>query len=364
MTAPDPTEELIRAMLERRGGRPGPAWLRERTLRQVGAARQAKRPWWRVRIPERRAPRAVLVAVPVLLLVAIVVGGLAAGGLLDRAPGAAPTGPAGVLIPSGASLPSALPSGSSPAPSAMPGSTPPPAPAIITPDSMAVVTPDGAELRVRSAPGLGQDSTKLEPLLPTGTRMLVISGPVRADSYDWFEVLTDGEPADLYGWVAAGKNGVDWIEPAAPRCASALDATAIATLRRVDFLVCYGGAELTIPAHRRQGSAAPDRFSCPFLGERTDCVVDQQWLFQANWPIAYTTTTGEEGLLSVAQPPGARSSIADVPAGGSMTLTVALDAPEAKGCRVRDPATGNDLVPPNRAATACRLIFVVHDVAW
>ena len=98
---------------------------------------------------------------------------------------------------------------------------------------IAVVTPAGDGLRVRSRPEVSADSKKLTPLLAAGSRMLVVNGPVPADGYDWYEVRADN---DLFGWVAAGKDGEDWIAPAAANCTDDLDESALVD-RRPDRLL-------------------------------------------------------------------------------------------------------------------------------
>ncbi len=73
-------------------------------------------------------------------------------------------------------------------------------------------------LRVRSEPRVSDDSTKYEPLLPLGTELLVLDGPVSASGYTWYKVA----PVSFsrlegpgFGWVAmAGKDGEPWIGPA------------------------------------------------------------------------------------------------------------------------------------------------------
>jgi serpin B len=78
---------------------------------------------------------------------------------------------------------------------------------------MAVTVSD--RLRVRSQPRVADDSVKYEPVLPTGTELLVIEGPVRDSGYDWYRVA----PVSLTlsagatdGWVAAGDHdGTPWI---------------------------------------------------------------------------------------------------------------------------------------------------------
>ncbi len=108
-----------------------------------------------------------------------------------------------------------------------PGSTPasPPVTAAPSPSatptlaqgSLAVTVVD--RLRVRSQPRVSDDSVKYEPLLPAGTQLTVIEGPVEASGYAWYHVapvavtLTGGV-AD--GWVAmADRDGTPWIAPAA-----------------------------------------------------------------------------------------------------------------------------------------------------
>lgn len=69
---------------------------------------------------------------------------------------------------------------------------------------------------MRSEPRVSDDSIKYEPVLPLGTELLVIDGPIGASGYTWYEV----EPLSFagldgpgYGWVAmAGKDGEPWIE--------------------------------------------------------------------------------------------------------------------------------------------------------
>jgi serpin B len=70
-------------------------------------------------------------------------------------------------------------------------------------------------LRVRSLPEVSDTSTKYEPLLPLGTELRVIGGPVNASGYVWYHVtpvsfiLSDGI---VHGWVAgADHDGQAWL---------------------------------------------------------------------------------------------------------------------------------------------------------
>ena len=91
----------------------------------------------------------------------------------------------------------------------------------IPPDTYArVVTND---LRVRSKPGVSEDSKKLEPLLQKGVRVVVLDGPVQASGYDWYLVQPTIPRATAvqypFGWVAAaGKDGEPWLESTNPEC--------------------------------------------------------------------------------------------------------------------------------------------------
>jgi hypothetical protein len=42
-----------------------------------------------------------------------------------------------------------------------------------------------------------------------------------------------------------------------------------------------------------------------------------------------------------------------------MQVTGSFERPESETCRVRDGATGADLLPPAQAAIYCRMTFVV-----
>jgi len=70
-------------------------------------------------------------------------------------------------------------------------------------------------LRVRSEPRVSDDSIKYEPLLPLGTELKVLGGPVEGSGYVWYKVLPvslTGLEGPGYGWVAmAGKDGEPWI---------------------------------------------------------------------------------------------------------------------------------------------------------
>ena len=268
MTMPDRTDELVRAMLERRASQPMPDWLFDRTMHAIVKAPRARQSRWPWQVPSTGG-RLALVAAVALLLTLLAAGALLAAGVL-RLPPAPPRFPAAVVAApspsaSGSAEPSLDAASASPVPT--PAVTPRPVPPALAADSLAVVTAAGDGLRVRSAPGTGSDSKKLTPLLPKGTRMLIVDGPVVADGYDWYEIQTDTfEGAiDLYGWVAAAdKDGGAWIKPTAPACPAELDAMAIAMTSPMDLLACYGDAQFDVIVRAVFSPIDTEGESCPW----------------------------------------------------------------------------------------------------
>jgi len=144
----------------------------------------------------------------VLLTVTILVAGCG-----SAAPSRTPsTSPAPTAAP--ASAISSL----APSPSAAPSPTPAPSASADPFVGQTAVTVSD-RLRVRSQPWVGDDSIKYEPLLPIGTELRVLDGPIEGSGYVWYQV----EPVSFtldgpgYGWVAmAGKDGEPWIALAEP----------------------------------------------------------------------------------------------------------------------------------------------------
>ena len=84
-----------------------------------------------------------------------------------------------------------------------------------------VVVTVSDRLRVRSEPRVSDDSIMYEPVLPIGTELTVLDGPVSSSGYTWYKVAPvsfSGLDGPGYGWVAlAGIDGEPWIAlPEAP----------------------------------------------------------------------------------------------------------------------------------------------------
>jgi serpin B len=108
---------------------------------------------------------------------------------------------------------SAMPSPTSASPASSQAVAPSVAPEGLAPGALAITVSD--RVRVRSLPRVADESEKHTPLLPLGTELLVLEGPVIDSGYTWYRVaptsLTlDGGVAD--GWVAAGDHdGTPWV---------------------------------------------------------------------------------------------------------------------------------------------------------
>ena len=335
MTSPDRTDELIREMLTRRTAGGPPADLLGRTLlalsatpRPVGASHPRAAPR-----PEQRR-RLLLAATLVVAIPALIVALLGAGALIAPGPEDGGRGAAVGATPISSATSTGQAAASSPAASA---ATPPSSGASPDPGlavgSLAAVTIEGDNLRVRSAPTTARSSKMLKPLLPAGTRMLIVDGPVAADGYDWYEVQTDGELIDLFGWVATGKDGETWLAPKGPRCPEDANAATVATLNRIDFLACYGRA--AGPGHgARRGplGRAPEAADCGWIRRDGSCDVDARWLLFPSASVTLVTDKGNEHRIDLAMPPDLAAALQGVPRQATLLLTISMDAPEAAAC--------------------------------
>lgn len=137
---------------------------------------------------------------------AVALPGLLVAGCLFGAPSASPS-PAASAAPSV----SAGPSGSVAPPTATPVPTPGPD-AVPTFTAGTTVATNAGGLRVRSGPGLSQG---VITLLPTGSRLVVELGPVRAEGHGWYLVrdADADEPTFEEGWVAAGFMPTPYLVP-------------------------------------------------------------------------------------------------------------------------------------------------------
>ena len=158
--------------------------------------------------------------------------------------------------------------GESPGPSAVATTPAPPdsesartsasASSSVSPSSTAEPTfaPESVVESVTTKPDLnirGQAGTSGKPVdrISRGTRMLVLSGPINRDRYDWYEVLTfPASQRDIpsHGWVAAAAtNGRPWIGQVSLQCPNApTTVEELATLELSKAIACLSRRPLTV----------------------------------------------------------------------------------------------------------------------
>jgi hypothetical protein len=105
-------------------------------------------------------------------------------------------------------------------------------------------------LRVRSQPRISDDSRKFEPLLPLGTQLYVLDGPVSASGYAWYEVVPLASRTQPTGWVAsAGLDGEPWIAAGAFDCPPVPpDFRSLLALPPAVGLACFPRVPITVEA--------------------------------------------------------------------------------------------------------------------
>jgi hypothetical protein len=231
------------------------------------------------------------------------------------------------------------------------------------------------DLRVRSKPGVSDDSKKLEPLAQDGDLFVVVDGPVQASGYDWylvqpylgFEMETEPPP---FGWVAAaGTDGEPWIEPESIDCPPVpQDAEDIALLNETDQmfyeLTCFDGLELTFRA--RMGWFEAD---CEFLSW---WAADPPWFdpcSNTNAMLVAEDASREDPALVPAWGPDADTSMAGDPLAPPehwplVEVTGQFDHPSALTCRTRMEGAEPEMSRPDPLQTIvdCRRQFVVTSV--
>ena len=267
---------------------------------------------------------------------------------------------ASILI---AACSSALGPGSSDSP-ATPSAVPSPSPSVAPPSPAPTLTPSDAPesivdvvttiaddgLRVRSQPGVGDDSQMLEPLLPIGTALLVLQGPVSASGYEWFEVVPLTSRDLPSGWIAsASRDGEPWVEAGAFECpAVPTDMASLAALPRGVGLACFSAEPITVEARL---------IAC-------NCDVDGSW-YMPDWfylgsgspdllvaPDVTTVPSDFDDWFALNLDPAGEHP-ASLPIGEVVEVTGIFDHPAASTC-TRTEMDG-DPVP----SQGCRLEFAV-----
>jgi hypothetical protein len=214
------------------------------------------------------------------------------------------------------------------------------------PDSIATVLE--GPLRMRSRPRIAEDSIKFDPLLPSGERLFVVDGPVRASEYEWYLVV----PFDIWsgsyniGWVAAADHdGTPWLRAADAACRSDPTLTDLTAMHYLDALSCYPSRDFTFT----------NTLSLVGCG-------DGGFLASPGWMCGrYSWGMPEDGLRLALSPdlvdPGEFHS-------AELTITARLDDPAAKTCIAErfEAETDYELLSA-RVLIECRAMFVGSSVS-
>jgi len=215
-------------------------------------------------------------------------------------------------------------------------------------DAVAVTLVDG--LRVRSKPSVSDDSFKYERLLPLGTQLYVLAGPIVASDYTWYEVIPLASRTLPQGWVAvASRSGDAWLGTSDFRCPPVpTDLPALAALPSGAGVACFARRLITVQARL---------IEC-------NCDMDGAW-YTPRW---FFLGSGGPKLLvepGVTRPPAdvgkwfilnldpAGQHPAVLPVGKVVDVTGMFDHPAAGGCTVTE-MDGEPLPTQD-----CRLAFAV-----
>jgi len=248
-------------------------------------------------------------------------------------------------------------------PTSAPSLTPAPSPTLVAPSPKptgpsvggVVITLADDGLRVRSQPRIGDDSFAFEPLLPLGTELYVLDGPVAASGYDWYQVVPLASQDQPTGWVAsAGKDGEPWIEASAFDCpAVPTDFRALAALPRGVGLACFSQEPITVTARLLDCNCDADGSwftpSWFFLGSGSPTL-----LVEPDVTHPATSLNPEDWFALNLDPAGEHPDV--LPIGEVVEVTGIFDHPAAADC-TRTEMDG-DPVPTQE----CRLEFAVTDL--
>lgn len=302
---------------------------------------------------------------PIVVMLVLAACGTAQPDLIDRPSSGAPS-PSGSLLPSSSAMPSVAVSPSlQPVPRPSPSQSAAPAAAIRV-DKIAVVVTD--DLRVRTKPRVAADSALRTPLLGKGRAVFVVSGPVEASGFTWYQVAPmrgPGEFIDLpFGWVAAaGKDGEPWLAGRGFTCPAApTDVRSFLAVPALAGLACFGRKDLEISGRLGRPEAT--------------CGIDIGWTIDPEW----LGSTCPQPTFYVADSKQADSTFGAVLAPGidirgldpgveppdllNVLVTGHFDANAAKTCHavVTEPGTLIELSQPE-VILACRATFVITHIA-
>lgn len=216
-------------------------------------------------------------------------------------------------------------------------------------DTAVVTVVDG--VRVRSQPRVSDDSFEYEPLLPLGTPLYVLNGPVAASDYTWYEVVPLTSRTLHGGWVAAASRAGDpWLATRDFACPPMpTDLRSLRALLPSVGLACFPRVPITVQARLVEcncgeidGPAySPNWFG---LGSGGKLLVEPE--------VTRPPVDPAKWFMLVLDPAGQHPDV--LPVGAVVEVTGIFDHPAAAGC------TGNVGMDDAPVPTQdCRLQFAV-----
>jgi len=204
-------------------------------------------------------------------------------------------------------------------------------------------------MRVRSQPRVSDDSYKEEPLLPLGTQLFVLDGPVSASGYAWYEVAPLTSRTLPSGWVAsAGRDGESWLAAGTFDCPPVpTDFRSLAALPPGVGLACFPRMPITVQA--RVISCACDIDGAWYtpswfhLNENPDLLVEPS--------VTSVPLDKDEWFGLNLDPAGQQPAV--LPEGKVVQVTGIFDHPAAASCTRTE--MGGEPAP----SQGCRLEFAV-----
>ncbi|HEV8281511.1 MAG TPA: hypothetical protein VGQ02_06610 [Candidatus Limnocylindrales bacterium] len=229
-------------------------------------------------------------------------------------------------------------------------------------DSLAIVVTDN--LRVRSAPFVGDLSVRYRRLLQPDDRLFVVDGPVIAQNYEWYQVKAwrPRQPSISWpvGWVArAGHDGEVWLRASTRSCPSQpIDISAVLALAPSERVGCFRDTQIDVRAviaETASGDCDTAREGCPS---------GLEWLASPSIVAAASATQAGSGSgIPIAIDPEGSVTAADLAGAVVVRLRGAFDHPAASGCRPDPERAGPDgPLSPSEAVLSCRGRFVVTDI--
>jgi hypothetical protein len=204
-------------------------------------------------------------------------------------------------------------------------------------------------LRVRSKPSVENDSIKFTPLLETGQRLYVISGPVEGSGYTgWYLVRPVAKRVTSDGWVsAAARDGTPWLEPAAVDCPSVPTLADIDALDAAVRILCFAGRELTFTATITWGANCGESNVLSKPDWMAGCLSTFRW-------------GSKSSDVFVAVPPELKDAAGTHKLNDAFkaTVTAHLDDPGALTCQAKPVLNVDPVILAASAILDCRAMFV------